>query len=80
MATTLSQSNGAIREKARAFVAGWQYADRMGKPGLVRSISVPDEHVPRNQILLAEFLAGICSRLWGLTPDLESALAILGEG
>lgn len=74
--------NGAMREKARAWVSGWQHADRIAFTKPYTYHAVPDEVVPVNNVLWAEFIDGLFNRVFcdqGCIERLTVRLQQLGE-
>lgn len=72
---SLSANNGAARERSRAFLDGWQVADRLekvidenGRPWRYLDLDV-EPKTPVNGVLLACFLRGMWSR-WDMRTDL----------
>lgn len=74
--------NAAMRERARAWVAGWQHADRIAFTPPYTYHAVDDELAPTNQVLFGEFLEGLLCRVFGSPAEiyrLEVRLEQLGE-
>jgi hypothetical protein len=74
---SLSDANGARRETARAWVNGWQYADRVPERS-VHSADT-DDLLPRNGVLLAAWLYGLWHRIHMDTDALDERLLLIGE-
>jgi len=79
---SLSASNGAARERARAFLEGWTVADRNHPLHTLERSSFIDLNseptVPANGVLLACFLRGMYCRFAKRTDELDAVL--LTEG
>lgn len=85
MASNLSQSNGAARERSRAFLDGWQLADRVdwiktenSRPWAFVDLDV-EPTTPVNGVLLACFLRGMSCRFGLRWQELDDAIAIVGD-